>query len=82
MTHTMIWTFGFLAFFLLLILVSKISKTPPFADWAGDANYKALAAKFTEHEEKTLHRLDQIGLQLGELQTQLAGMERILKEVE
>lgn len=81
MTHTMIWTFGFLAFFLLLIAVSKVrSKTPPF--WAGDANYKELAAKFTEHEEKTLHRLDQIGLQLGELQTQLASMERILKEVE
>jgi hypothetical protein len=81
MTHTMIWTFGILAFFLLLILVSKISKTPPF--WAAaDANYKKLAAKSGENEEKIMHRLDQIGLQIGELQTQLTSMERILKEVE
>lgn len=80
MTHTMIWTFGFLAFLLLLILVSKVGKLPPF--WAADGNYRSLAAKSEENEQKVLHRLDQIGLQLGELQTQLSGMERILKEVE
>lgn len=81
MTHTMIWTFGFLAFFLLLILVSKIGRgKTPF--WANDADYKKLATKSAEHDEKMLHRIDQIGLQLGELQTQLSSMERILKEVE
>lgn len=81
MTHTMIWTFGFIAAFLLLIVVSKLrSRTPPF--WAGDATYKTLAAKSNENNEKTLHRLDQIGLQISELQTQLNSMERILKEVE
>lgn len=77
MTHTMIWTFGSFAAFLLLVAVSK---------WAGGGHdggqYRRLTEKNNESNEKTLHRLDQIGLQISELQTQLNGMERILKEVE
>jgi hypothetical protein len=79
MTHTMIWTFGLLAFFLLLIAVSSWN---PVGRGHDVAQYRDLAAKATEKQEQTAHRLDEIGAQLGELQTKLASMERILKEVE
>ncbi|HEX3812635.1 MAG TPA: hypothetical protein VHX59_07310 [Mycobacteriales bacterium] len=79
MTHTMIWTFGFLAFFLLLIAVSNWS---PGRRGHDVGQYRKLAAKAAENQEHVAHRLDEIGAQLGELQTRLASMERILKEVE
>jgi len=78
MTHTMIWTFGSIGAFLLLILVSKIGSGG--SHYAGQ--YRRIADKSQENQEATNHRLDQIGAQLGELQIQLAAMERILKEVE
>jgi hypothetical protein len=79
MTHAMIWTFGFLAF-ILLLTVAAIFWQPYGRDNGGQ--YRRLSEKTSESDEKTVHRLDQIGLQLGELRTQIAALERILKEVE
>ncbi len=68
----MIWTFGILAFFLLLILISKIGRRHSYA-------YGALAP---QQDQKVNARLEEINQKLDGLQTQLSGLERILKEVE
>jgi hypothetical protein len=76
MSDAMYWTFGFLAFFLLLILVTRI----PGRNHAAAA--AALNPRVTKAQEATAEELRSIGNQLGDIQQRLDSMERILKEVE
>lgn len=65
----MIWTFGILAFVLLLILINKL----------GRRSYSPFTL---QADQKVGERLQQINEKLDALQTQVDGLERILKEVE
>lgn len=76
MSDAMYWTFGFLAFFLLLILVSRVPGRGYAAAAAG------LNPRVSKAQEATTEELRSIGSQLSDIQQRLDSMERILKEVE
>jgi hypothetical protein len=68
----MIWTFGILAFVLLLILITQI----------GGRGRRSYGPFIAAPDQKIGERLQQINEKLDGLQTQVDGLERILKEVE
>lgn len=73
MSDTMIWTFGFIAAFLLLIAISKIP---------GSGQRDSLTPRMAKAQEGAKEELRSIGSQLSDIQQRLDSMERILKEVE
>lgn len=74
MSHSMIWTFGFLAFFLILILVSKLPGRHHGAE--------VVHPRMAKAQEAATEELRTISSQLTDMQQRLDSMERILKEVE
>ena len=69
----MIWTFGILAFLLLLTLINKLGR-------GGRSHAYGLIP--TAQDKQFNARLEEINQKLDGLQMQVAGLERILKEVE
>ncbi|HVX43237.1 MAG TPA: hypothetical protein VHC49_05115 [Mycobacteriales bacterium] len=74
MTHAMIWTFGILAFFLIIIVAALLPGRHRGAD--------VLTPRMAKAQEAAKDELRSIGGQLSDIQQRLDSMERILKEVE